>query len=160
MRKTLLALSALVAVGAAVLLWVMREDVAATGADAAALAPASTDPRGGSESVSGSATGKDGGRAEAKIVPDRDREQAIRVKVNRILEGYPEVARVTDIRCDGSRCRVEMEAVDLERAAPVRERVAAPGQGFAEDARELRLEMPIALGMDGGPYRVAFTLTF
>ena len=157
MRKTLLALVALVAVGAAVLLWVTREEDESPGADAGPSSPASASAP---ASAPEAASGTDAQATSSRSVPEREREQAIRVKVNRVLETHPDVARVTDIRCTGPSCRVEMEAIDLDKVGRVMEKLAAPGQGFTDEAQEMRLERPVLLGTDGGPYRVAFTLMF
>jgi len=93
-------------------------------------------------------------------IPARDREQAIRQRLTEVLRATPEV-HTTDIRCtDDRHCRVELEAPDLERASPVLERLSAPGTGFAGEAKQLRLEAPVALGQDAGPWRLAFNLEF
>jgi hypothetical protein len=93
------------------------------------------------------------------VVPARQREEDVRARLSRVLGASPTV-RVTLIRCEDVRCRVELEAVDLEKAAPVLERLSEPGTGFAGEARQMRLEAPVAVGADAGPYRLAFTLEY
>ena len=81
-----------------------------------------------------------------------DREVEVRTKVDRVLDQYPDVAKVRNVECQPTgACKIEVEVDDLNNFRAPLELLQDPEGGLAGDHALMILSKPVPLGPNNGP---------